>query len=221
MYIWTQRPWQHTKDLHKFQLDKIWALRRSRGHQVLPLTKKQSVIDTCWERKKSVFINEVTLSVSTTLHSRPQTHKMDSMFSVCMFSLFWYVTCSFYYPHFNAPGQTMLPAIHPFSWIHRWKTHTLALYTSAHFWPALLAQWLGSSKPLEASVPFSWLQAQHLLPLTFTPSSTPPNLPSAQMPGLPFHWHFPFPPTFWKMQLCGSQTVHLSQLSLFSSLPLS
>lgn len=47
----------------------------------------------------------------------------------------------------------MLSAIYPFSWIHRWKTHTLALYTSAHFWPALLAQWLGSSKPLRLACP--------------------------------------------------------------------
>lgn len=36
----TQRPCQHTQDLHRLNPDRVSAWRRASGHKVLPLTKK-------------------------------------------------------------------------------------------------------------------------------------------------------------------------------------
>lgn len=53
-----QRLWQHAQDLHRFNSDKIQALKNFHLHKALPLTKKQFGLDTFWERLKQFPLME-------------------------------------------------------------------------------------------------------------------------------------------------------------------
>lgn len=60
-----QRLWQYAQDLHWFKPDKIPGWERGPEHKGPPLTKE------LFAKIISVFLNGVTLNLSTTLYQAP------------------------------------------------------------------------------------------------------------------------------------------------------
>lgn len=86
VHIGMQRPWQHSKDLHRVQHG-VPALRGASGHEALPLTKTLFAINTSWQRESKFSPGELSVALSTTLrgHSEevpdPEDERFPSHFS--------------------------------------------------------------------------------------------------------------------------------------------
>lgn len=57
----SQRLWQHTQGLHRFEPEGVPVLRGGSGHNFPPLAEKLGEIDTCWQRETQIFFNRVSL----------------------------------------------------------------------------------------------------------------------------------------------------------------
>lgn len=100
VHINSQRLWPHIQGLHWFKPDGILTLREESGDELLPLTRKLFAINNCYQRKNSVSSNGVSLSIFSTLQTRPQAQEwLDNtrqtkwyfckfIVSVCLFGVF-------------------------------------------------------------------------------------------------------------------------------------
>lgn len=56
IYMTSQRLWQHTLDMHKFNPDNIPDLDRGSGHELWPLFQKLFATNTRWKREKKRYL---------------------------------------------------------------------------------------------------------------------------------------------------------------------
>lgn len=112
VHIGMQRPWQHSKDLHRVQHG-VPALRGASGHEALPLTKTLFAINTSWQRESKFSPGELSVALSTTLrgHSEapdPEDEVSEPLLNPMVSSHPW-GGCVAVSPPSESPQRTSLP----------------------------------------------------------------------------------------------------------------
>lgn len=96
--IWHRR----IQIIHSFKLEKVPALREGCAHRVPLLTKNLSLVDTCWQRKKPMFDNGLSLDIPQ--HKCHNTNDFNGIFVniyvICLYFFLSYQYFTFFDFHF-------------------------------------------------------------------------------------------------------------------------